>query len=376
MRTARSVKARPSNSAGSSACRAVGKALSAVRTRHDTKRVLEARSQRTPRSSHARMRDESCGRNTPLKRRRVTAGFAQFSQGSFTNHAGTREYKLFIPSNYHGQRLPLVVMLHGCSQTVDEFAMGTRMNILAEERECVIAYPIQATGANGLRCWNWFSRAHQQRGRGEPCIIAGLARELVTSYGLDVNRVYVAGLSAGGAMAVILGQTYPDVFAAIGVHSGLPYRIAHDLRSAYAAMEGCSKAGVSAPVNSIFVPAAATTSIPTIVFHGDGDTTVHPINSYVVAAQSAAIGELPVAPVSITKIGMPVRRSAPEDRSCRRTIYADVSGRVVVEQWLVRGGGHAWFGGSPCASFMDPLGPDASNEMMRFFHDHSLRKCN
>ena len=376
MRATRSVKPRQSNSARIAATRAAGTALAPMLTREKSERTLETRSERIPRSSHPHVRDGSYLRNKPLKRRHLTSGTPQFDQGSFTNHAGTREYKLFIPSGYRGQRLALVVMLHGGSQTVDEFAIGTRMNVLAEAQGCFIVYPIQPAEANGLKCWNWFSQAHQQRGEGEPCIIAGLAREIVATYGLDANRVYVAGLSAGGAMAVILGQTYPDVFAAIGVHSGLPYRIAHDLRSAYAAMDGCSpQAEASVPMNSIFVPAVATTGIPTIVFHGEGDTTVHPVNGCLVAAQSAAMRDSRVVRVPLAEVVMPVRRAAGEDRNCGRTIYVDVTGKVVVEQWLVRGGGHAWFGGSACGSFIDPLGPDASNEMMRFFHNHSRRKC-
>ena len=198
----------------------------------------------------------------------------------------------------------------------------------------------------------------------------------MATYGLDANRVYVAGLSAGGAMAVILGQTYPDVFAAIGVHSGLPYRVAHDLSSACAAMDGCSQAEVSVPMSSLFVPALATAGIPTIVFHGDRDTTVHPFNGYAVAVQSAAMRGSTMVDVPIAERVKPVCWAGGKDRHCRRTLYVDVTGKVIVEQWLVRDGGHAWFGGSPCGSFMDPLGPDASNEMMRFFHEHSLRKRN
>jgi len=158
-------------------------------------------------------------------------GRTQFSEYAYTGSAGSRRYKLFVPSVYRGQPLPLVVMLHGCTQTPDDFATGTRMNILAEERGCFVAYPAQSQKANISKCWNWFKPSDQDRDQGEPAIIAGLVRELLRTYRLDPERVYVAGLSAGGAMPVILGRTYPDMFAAVGVHSGLPYAVAHDLPS-------------------------------------------------------------------------------------------------------------------------------------------------
>jgi poly(hydroxyalkanoate) depolymerase family esterase len=291
----------------------------------------------------------------------------QFSEHTYTGSAGTRRYKLFIPSAYRGQPLPLVVMLHGCTQTPDDFATGTRMNMLAEERECFIVYPSQPQTANMSKCWNWFKASDQRRDQGEPAIIAGLVRELLLTYGLDRERVYVGGLSAGGAMAVILGRAYPELFAAVGVHSGLPYAAAHDLPSAFAAMHrgDASESGV-APCENL---QAWRGAIPTIVFHGDLDTTVHPCNGEKVVSQSAGADSFNAADNS-SAAAATVERCAsgtPGGHSYTRRIFTDGSGKIVVEYWLVHGAGHAWFGGDPRGSYTDSKGPDASGEMIRFF---------
>jgi poly(hydroxyalkanoate) depolymerase family esterase len=200
-----------------------------------------------------------------------------FLDHRFTCDVGAMHYKLFIPSGL-GHAPPLIVMLHGCTQTPDDFARGTRMNALAQEHGYVVAYPAQAQSKNASKCWNWFRSQDQQRDRGEPAIIAALTRHLAKSHGLDERRLYVAGLSAGGAMAAVLGSTYPDVYAAIGVHSGLPVGAAHDLPSAFSAM----KQGAGIPPS---VRIANMTRVPTIVFHGDRDTTVDPCNGEAVIAQ-------------------------------------------------------------------------------------------
>jgi poly(hydroxyalkanoate) depolymerase family esterase len=274
----------------------------------------------------------------------------QFLARHFRNHAGERPYKLFIPAGYRPDRpVPLLVMLHGCAQTPDDFAAGTRMNEVAGARGCLVAYPAQIRAANSGRCWNWFLEKDQRRDAGEPALIAGITREIMRDHAIDPRRVYVAGLSAGGAAAAILGQAYPDLYAAIGVHSGLACGAARDLPSALAAMKNGGGGGI-----------AVAGAIPAIVFHGDRDTTVHPRNGDAVAARASA-HRFEAEP-----------GRAPGGHAWRRARYLDAAGRVVVEHWLIHGAGHAWSGGSPAGSFTDPRGPDASGEMLRFFLEHSL----
>ena len=293
---------------------------------------------------------------------------AHFITGSYTNPAGTRSYKLYVPSRYQGQALPLIVMLHGCSQNPDDFAAGTRMNSVAEEYQCFVAYPAQSAAANHLNCWNWFKATDQIRERGEPSLIAGITRQIIGTYRLDGRRVYGAGLSAGGAMAAVLGVTYPDLYAAIGVHSGLAYAAAHDIASAFAAMsQGARTRGHGQHGDSpAAVPCARV--VPAIVFHGDHDTKVHPRNGDQVIAQWTAIHGAGATPLQVTV----QHGQVPDGHAYTREVYQDASGRSILEQWRVHGAGHAWSGGSCCGSYTDPRGPDATREMMRFFHEHTL----
>jgi poly(hydroxyalkanoate) depolymerase family esterase len=277
---------------------------------------------------------------------------ARFEERVFSNSAGSRTYKVYVPSGYTGQALPVVVMLHGCTQNPDDFAAGTRMNELAEEQTFLVAYPRQPQSANMQKCWNWFNAADQQRGDGEPSLIAGIALEVVEEFSADPTRVYVAGLSAGGAAAAIMAGTYPDVFAAVGVHSGLACGAARDMPSAFTAMGG---RGASRP-------RGAGPALPTIVFHGDADNTVHPINGDHVVAQARATE----ATRNVVSRGM-----TPGGMAYTRTVQFDRAGREVIEQWVLHGAGHAWSGGSPRGSYTDPRGPDASREMVRFFLAHA-----
>lgn len=284
---------------------------------------------------------------------------ARFLERSYTNSAGTRSYKLYIPSGYSGQAVPLVVMLHGCTQDPDDFATGTRMNGLAEEHTFLVAYPAQAGNANMQKCWNWFQASDQERGRGEPSLIAGITQQVMEEYEVVEGRVYVAGMSAGGAMAAILGATYPDLYAAVGVHSGLAPGSAHDMSSAFTAMRqgnhGAARKG----------DRAGGRSVPTVVFHGDKDSTVHPRNGENVLSRLTVDGgsSLEVS----TRQG-----SVPGGHSFTRTSYKGSDGRPVVERWSVHGLGHAWSGGSYPGSYTDPRGPDASGEMVRFFLQHEM----
>ena len=271
----------------------------------------------------------------------------KFVDGSFTNAAGTRSYKLYIPSSYQGQPMPLVVMLHGCTQDPDDFARGTQMNLLAEELHSLVVYPAQSQQANPSRCWNWFSAVDQTRGQGEPSIIAGITEVIVHNYAVEADQVYVAGLSAGGAMATIMGTLYPELYAAVGVHSGLPFGSAHDLPSALAAMKG-----------KLNAPTPTGKGIPIIVFHGDKDTTVHPANGDAVITRDAQRGpkDIVVEPGRV-----------PDGHAYTRTVHQRADGTPQAEQWLIHGAGHAWSGGSAHGSYTDGKGPDASREMMRFF---------
>jgi poly(hydroxyalkanoate) depolymerase family esterase len=286
----------------------------------------------------------------------------KFVDGAYSNTAGTRTYKLYIPRSYTGQAVPLVIMLHGCTQNSVDFAAGTRMNMFAEGKTFLVAYPEQVSSANNSKCWNWFQPADQQRDMGEPSIIAGITQQIMNSYHVDINRVYVAGMSAGGAMAVIMAATYPDLYAAVGVHSGLAYRAAHDVRSGFAAMR--RGAGQSA--------LQLTTVIPLIAFHGDCDTTVSPVNAdHLLDQWLQATSHEQGRSAQSTKVE---RGQVAGGRGYTRSIYHDASGHAIVEKWLVHQTGHVWSGGSSDGSFTDPRGPDASNELLRFFAEHSRKR--
>jgi poly(hydroxyalkanoate) depolymerase family esterase len=284
----------------------------------------------------------------------------KFIEATYSNPAGTRAYKLYIPSGYHGQALPLVVMLHGCTQSPDDFAAGTRMNLIAEERTCLVAYPAQLSEANAAKCWNWFRPSDQRRGQGEPSLIAGITSQVMRDYCVDQQRVYIGGLSAGAAAAAVMGATYPDLYAAIGVHSGLAWGAANDLPSAFTAMRQGDSPAFSGP-GDVPTPLGHGSTVPTIVFHGDRDYTVHPRN-----------GDRVIAQKRNSNLKKQVHRGrVPGGHAYTRTIHADANWRAILEHWEIHGAGHAWSGGSPAGSFTDPRGPDAAREMLRFFLDHS-----
>jgi poly(hydroxyalkanoate) depolymerase family esterase len=276
---------------------------------------------------------------------------SRFEERTFANLAGKRTYKLFIPGSFLGKPLPLVVMLHGCEQSPDDFAAGTQMNALAEEQTFLVAYPAQAQSANYSKCWNWHNAAEQRRDVGEPSLIAGITRQIMEEFPIQNGRVYVAGLSAGGAAAAVMGAVYRDLYAAVGVHSGLACGAASDMGSAFFAM----LMGRAPPRGG------AGPALPTIVFHGDRDTTVNPANGGHVIVQAKAGSTLQTT----------IRHGhggGGMGYTC--TVQSDDSGHPMLEHWELHGAGHAWSGGSPAGSFTEPRGPDATREMMRFFLGH------
>jgi poly(hydroxyalkanoate) depolymerase family esterase len=308
--------------------------------------------------------------NEPLSRvpADVVNAPGSFETHEFTNRAGTRSYKLYVPSQVSEAPRPMVVMLHGCTQSAADFAEGTQMNRLAEEHGFLVVYPEQAAHANPSKCWNWFRPQDQGRDNGEPSLIAGIARAVAERHGADRRRIFVAGLSAGAAMAVVLGETYPELFAGVGAHSGLAYGSAHDIPSAMAAMKG-GRSGLPglASVPGAQAPARrkAAQPVPSIVFHGDRDHTVQQSNGEEIVKQARdAHPAQPGQPAWTTDTQ---GGKAPGGRKYSRTVHADGSGQPLVESWTLHGAGHAWSGGSERGSYTDRSGPDASAEMVRFF---------
>jgi poly(hydroxyalkanoate) depolymerase family esterase len=291
--------------------------------------------------------------------RKEPASAGAFLSGTFDSDVRSIGYKLYVPDGYCNEPLPLVVMLHGCGQSAADFALGTGMNELAEEARCLVLYPEQASQANWNRCWNWYDEAHHERDQGEPALIAALTRHLIAQYAVDESRVSVAGLSSGGAMAVILGRTYPDLFKAVGCHSGLAHRSATDSISAMSAMrDGADLASLR--------QATPPASIPVIVFHGDVDRTVHQKNSADVVQQTIEC-HMAQLPGEAREVAVLEETGEASGRSFTRHTHCRETGEVIAEHWTVHGTGHAWSGGNRHGSYTDASGPNASREMLRFF---------
>lgn len=291
----------------------------------------------------------------------VAPAIPGFEAATFTFQDQAWRYRLYEPPGRDAaEQLPLVVMLHGCKQDAEDFARGTGMNEVAAREGFLVLYPEQRKKSNGMGCWNWFEPAHQSRATGEPAMLAALVRAVTARHGVDPRRVYVAGLSAGGAMAALLGELFPDLFAAVGVHSGLAPRAAHDVRSAFTRMR-------NGPAHT---PDGAV-PVPTIVFHGEGDDTVVMAHAdAILESQLAAHGEVALRSVTTQEPGA----SGHTPRSAHRVRWLDKRGSPRLESWTVAAGPHAWSGGNGAGSFTDPHGPSASEAMARFFLAHVRRE--
>jgi poly(hydroxyalkanoate) depolymerase family esterase len=278
----------------------------------------------------------------------------QFLDLSYTNAAGRRTYKLYVPTGYRGQSVPLVVMLHGGTQSVGDFAVGTGMNALAERHIFLVAYPEQARSANAMGYWNWFRPGDQVKDAGEPSLIAGITQQIMTTYTVDASRVSIAGFSAGGAMAAVMASTYPDLYVAVGVHSGLSHGAAHDVASAFAAMS-------HGPTTS---SRGAGRAVPLIVFHGDRDPIVAPVNAERLVSDTLRTA----GPGTVRST---VQGQVSDGHTYTRTVHRNPNGETLVEHWIVHHAGHAWSGGQARGSYTDPRGPDATAELIRFFGEHA-----
>ncbi|WP_296491855.1 PHB depolymerase family esterase [Rhodoferax sp.] len=293
------------------------------------------------------------------------AATGAFTSGTHTHGTLTRRFKLYTPPGQGGRLMPLVVMLHGCTQNPDDFAVGTGMNQRACEQGFCVLYPEQSQDANPSLCWNWFEHNHQQRGQGEPALIASMTQAVIKQHGIDPKRVFIAGLSAGGAMAAIVAAAYPEIFAAVGVHSGMPTGAASNMSEAFMVMRSgelsiVTRGGERGAGKATEVARRPQTTVPTIVFHGDQDTTVNPRNGEQVIAAVKGSG------TSGPRVEQGVSASG---RGYTRSTRLAGHGRVPTEHWLVHGAGHAWSGGSAKGSYTDGSGPDATLEMLRFFFE-------
>jgi poly(hydroxyalkanoate) depolymerase family esterase len=291
-----------------------------------------------------------------------------FGEGQFVEahceRGARRRFLLYEPARREPGPAPLLVMLHGCQQSASEFAAATRMNEAAEEAGIFVLYPEQTCEANHLRCWNWFGRFNVAGCTGDAALIVAMTRQTMLDHDIDPRRVYVAGMSAGGAMAALLVREYPDLYAALGVHSGIPAGFAQDLLSALRMMS-CGP-----PPDGAHVPGSAkghvNRSIASIVFHGDEDSTVHPANGDAIYADSSSGRPWKRGSASVQSTTQP--RAG--QRGFTRRLEFGTAGVTARELWVVHGGGHAWSGGSERGSYADSRGPDASREMLRFFLQH------
>ena len=315
----------------------------------------------------------ACGSVQPVTPKAMGASGVRAMGGGLLNEAfGDRSYKLFVPKSITpGKAAPLVVMLHGCTQDPDQFATGTRMNLLAEKEGFLVLYPDQPRTAHMLKCWSWFAPAHQQRGKGEPAQIVGMVEQVARKHAVDKGAVFAAGISAGGAMAGILGATYPDVFAAVGVHSGLEYGAASSEMEGRAAMSAGGPDPDAAGHKAYKAAAGHARPVPTIVFHGADDRVVAPVNADQAVGQWAQTNDLALDGQDNDEIDAVAdgkeEAQAPNGKRYTRWFFKDAQGKVMLEKVVVAGMGHAWAGGDAAGSYTDPKGPDATGMAWSFF---------
>lgn len=330
-----------------------------AKAKHPTSKVATRTARRgTGKSSPKKQNQTRDGATAPATSRAkaTTPRGAIFAKGKHVSEFGTRTYRLYIPvaAKTATGPLPLIVMLHGCGQTPEGFARGTGMNVLAEKFGFLVLYPAQARDAHVNRCWNWFKRDDQVRGSGEPALIADLTQHIISAYKTDPAKTYVAGLSAGASAALNIAHAYPDIFAAVGAHSGLPVGAAQDAASAITAMRG------GAP------GLRHISQMPTISFQGDSDTVVNPRNGRFIASRALE----PYSDLTKSEKTGQVRNG----RKYERTTHRRGRGRPYAQHWVIVGGAHAWSGGNSAGSYTDPSGPDASREMVQFFLRHRTTK--
>jgi poly(hydroxyalkanoate) depolymerase family esterase len=303
-----------------------------------------------------------------------------WQQFPYTDADGRHSYFVYTPKSYQiTSPVPLIVMLHGCTQTAEDFATGTSMNLLAEQYGFVVLYPQQSSTINPRRCWNWFLPENQQRGSGEPARIVGMINSLrrnTTRWVIDPARIYVAGLSAGASMAVILGATYPDLFAAIGVHSGLAYQAATNVRSAFQAMRRGGPDPLHLGRAAYIAMGNCSRIVPITVFHGTNDLTVVPANGDQVAQQWMHTNHLASEQEYTADFHQPAQATSGQISKGHPYVMAawhTNDGGEVQSYWKIGGMGHAWSGGNPAGSFTDPRGPNASVAMYNFFMAHPMK---
>jgi poly(hydroxyalkanoate) depolymerase family esterase len=295
----------------------------------------------------------------------------------YEDTTNSHPYFVYTPTTYRaGTAVPLLVMLHGCTQTAADFAAGTRMNQLAEQYGFIVVYPQQTRRANRTLCWNWFRSAHQFRDRGEPAMIADMVqavREDTSQWTIDSNHIYVIGASAGAAMAVILGATYPDIFAAIGVHSGIEYQAVTNIISGLTMMRHGGPDPILQGQRAYEAMGSYKRVVPIIVFQGTHDRIVPPISGDQVVQQWMQTNHLASHGLYVADFKNPTTTTSgqvPGGYAYTAYTWKDSKGDEVQAYWKIHGLGHAWSGGSPAGSHTDPQGPNASEAMYQFFMHH------